>query len=369
MGDEVTSSVILDAGSGYVKAGLSDQEMPSTTFPAIVGRMKIDVGVGEKDQLVGNEALAKKGVLNITKPTAKGYVQDWDALEHLWQHTFQNELKIETSSHPLLFTAYPQESKAHKERLALLCFEAFYFPGVYCAVHGLLALYASGRTSGLVIDSGEDVTNVEPIQDGYFMDHAQGTVEVGGSDINEYLQSQLKGKKVVLDLEDARKLKHEKAYIPSDYAKEHENHKIGLVKSESYELPDRTTIDLGEELINCTEILFRPGMIGKFDPGVHEIIPECLQNIEVEAKKDMFSNIVLCGGNTLLRGFSNRLNRELVTLSPNSTTVKLNMLPHRESLAWMGGSVVSALKTFQTMWITQGEYQENGPSIVHRKCL
>ncbi len=369
MAEEVASAIIMDTGSGLCKAGLTADELPKSIFPSIVGKAKIDLGSSDKEYLVGREAIEKKGVLNITKPIVRGFVNDWDALEYLWQHCFHNELKVETSDHPLLFGVYPDETKTYKERMALIFFESFNVPGLYCSIHGLLALYGIGKTSGLVIDSGEDVTNVIPIQDGYFLDHAHGMIEIGGSDINEYLQNLLKSKKILVDLEDARKIKEQRLYLATEYSKEHEAFRSGITKNSIFELPDKTIIELGDEMIQAPEILFRPGMVGKFEPGVHEMACECLQKVDVELRRELFGSIILCGGNTLVNNYINRLNRELVTLSPNNMKVKINASPERQNLAWAGGSVITSLNTFQSMWINHADYEENGPSIVHRKCL
>ena len=369
MADEVASAIIMDTGSGYCKAGLTADELPKAIFPTLVGKSKIDLGKSDKEYIVGKEALEKKGVLNLTKPIERGFVKDWDALEYLWQHCFQNELKVETSEHPLLFGVYPDETKTYKERMALLFFETFNVPGLYCSIHGLLALYGSGRTTGLVLDSGEDVTNVIPIQDGYFLDYAHSMVEIGGSDVNEYLQNILKAKKIILDMQEARRMKEQKLYLALEFSKEYEAFKSDITKPAKFELPDRTPLDLREEMIQASEILFRPGLIGKFEPGAHELISECLQKVDVELKRELYGSIILCGGNTLMNNYINRLNRELVTLSPNNMKVKVTGNPERQNLAWSGGSVITSLNTFQSMWINHTDYEENGPSIVHRKCL
>ena len=170
-------------------------------------------------------------------------------------------------------------------------------------------------------------------------------------------------------MEDSRRIKEQKVYVASEFLKDYEQFRAGLTKHTSYELPDRTVIDLGEEVIQAGEILFKPSMIGKFEPGVHEMAAECLAKVEVELKKELFGCIILCGGNTLIGNYANRLNRELITNSPNNMKVKLLASPDRQNLAWTGGSIISSLNTFQSMWITHVDYEENGPSIVHRKCL
>jgi actin-related protein len=45
------------------------------------------------------------------------------------------------------------------------------------------------------------------------------------------------------------------------------------------------------------------------------------------------------------------------------------VLQERKYSVWIGGSILASLSTFQQMWIAKSEYDESGPSIVHRKCF
>jgi actin len=90
---------------------------------------------------------------------------------------------------------------------------------------------------------------------------------------------------------------------------------------------------------------------------------------DVDIRKDLFSNIVLSGGTTMFPGIAERLTKELTRMCPESVDVKIKAAQERKFLVWIGGSILSSLSTFQSSWITKAEYQETGPSIVHRKCF
>jgi len=128
-------------------------------------------------------------------------------------------------------------------------------------------------------------------------------------------------------------------------------------------------IKLEEEVIKCAEACFNPGMIGRHIPGVHELVFESIRKCENEIRRELFSNIIIAGGNTCINNFCNRMNKEMLILTPNSIKTKMTCTGDRNYLSWMGGAVVSSLTTFQSMWITRGDYDENGPSVVHRKCM
>ena len=368
MADEITCAVIMDTGSGYCKGGLAGDDAPKTCFPTAIGKSKSD-GEQEKESFVGNDALEKRGILNISRPIQRGFVKDWEDLEQIWHHCYSKELKADTSEHPILCGIYPDEQKFYKEKMASVFFETFNVPGFYCSIHALLAMYGSGRTSGLVIDSGEDVTTIVPIENGYTLNYAHTMIPIGGSDLNTNLQKLLKKKNVDLNVEEARLIKHKKGNVATDYQKELEDALKGNSQPSTYELPDGTQIELVDEMLRMSEIMFKPSLIGKYVPGIHELVVDSLQKLEQESKKELVSNLILSGGNTLTEGFQKRLNNELMMMLPTNYKIKMPATNDRQYLSWIGGAVVSALSTFQSMWITKQEYDENGPSIVHTKCL
>jgi actin beta/gamma 1 len=90
---------------------------------------------------------------------------------------------------------------------------------------------------------------------------------------------------------------------------------------------------------------------------------------DIDIRKDLYLNVVMSGGTSMLEGFAERLNKELVALVPTTMKVKINAPPERKYSAWIGGSILASLTTFQQMWISKAEYDEYGPEFIHRKCF
>ncbi|MCG3215424.1 MAG: actin family protein [Candidatus Heimdallarchaeota archaeon] len=369
--------LVIDNGTGFTKNGFAGEDQPRSVFPTIIGYPKYQIIMTDvehyvREYYIGEEAINLRGVLKLVYPVEHGQVQDWDAMERIWHYTFYNDLRVNPNEHPVLLTEPPLNKNQNKEKMAELMFDTFNVPAMYISMQAILSLYASGRTTGIVVDSGDGVTHIVPVYEGFAISHAIHRSDIGGRDITDYLRRLLRQRGYSLsssaEREIVRDIKERLCYVALDPEKELKLAEKVSGMEKTYTLPDGETLTIGAERFMAPELLFNPGAIGSEENPLDELIYRSIQNCDVDLRRDLYANIVLSGGSTMFPGLKERLHKELTELVPETMEVKIIAPPERRYSVWIGGSILSSLKTFAKLWVTKKEYKEIGPTSVYR-CI
>jgi len=371
---ESMPSIVLDVGSGFFKAGFAGDLAPKTMQHSIVGHPRFNNTFSclkLKDTYAGTEALRKMGLLNFTRPMNRGIIDDWKGMESIWDQSI-NELKVDRKEHSVFLTDTQLNPVNNRKKMAEILFEKFEIPAMHVATKEILSLYASGRTTGMVMNSGHTVSRMVAIFDGAVMPHAIKVLHFGGRDVGDYLVKLLIERGIPCsnfkERDDFRCMKEKLCYVAVDFQAE-----FGAALGDSsierkYSLPScGATTFLSTHRFHCSEALFEPSRLGKEHPGISQGTFESIMKCERHVRKEMSANILLAGGNTMFNGIAKRLEKDLKVMGVKEegmNRIRVVAPLERSLSAWIGGSILASLPTFKQSWVTKAEYEDSGPSAV-----
>ena len=254
-------------------------------------------------------------------------------------------------------------------------FETFNVSAVCVANHAVMALHGTGRTTGLVVDCGDAVCRVVPVHEGHVHPPRHDTLgspvlrfDHGGRDIMEHLMRISSGYLYSTPAERdlVRMIKEEMAYIALDFEEEMKVPTSDIQRD--FELPNMAgPLMFGNERFRCTELLFQPDIIGSKSQGIHNVVHNSIMSCEAGIRDEMFANVLLTGGASMLSGFAERLQKELKCFVAPHVKVQVLSPPERKHLSWIGGSIFAGGAN-SSVWISKEEYDDVGPSVVN-KCI
>ena len=336
------------------------------------------LGVSSKEHYIGEEATQKAGVLNLAYPIAHGKIESWDDMTRVWHHTFYTCLRVNPSEITgCLLTEAPLQPKENREEMATIMFETFQVPALYVAIQAVMSLYAAGRTTGLVVDSGDGVSHTVPVFEGFSIPHAISRMDIAGRRLSKHVamlcQSQL-GRDFTSssELQVVRKIKEELCFVATDraqYDKFAEEAATSSSHDKNYVLPDQSILIVkGIVRFKGPELLFQPALDGMTCDSLQKLAYDSIQASDLDVRKELAKNVILSGGTTMFEGLSERIHNELSGMLPAATEVRVIADASRKYAVWRGASTLTSLSSFASQWVTKEEYEELGGAILHRKC-
>lgn len=409
-------AVVIDNGTGYTKMGYAGNTDPQFVIPTTIATRELarsasgkrvasqfnlasKRGIEDMDFFIGEEANSNSKTYSLNYPIRHGQIDNWDYMERFWEMSIFKYLRCEPEDHYFLLTEPPLNAPENREQTAEIFFESFNIQGLYIAVQAVLALAASWTSSkaseqtltGTVIDSGDGVTHVIPVAEGYVIGSSIKHIPIAGRDITLFVQQLLRehGETSIPpedSLDISRIIKESYSYVCQDIVKEFKKYDL---EPEKYFKTFQTlhsvtqkplSVDVGYERFLAPEIFFNPEIVSSdFLTPLPDIVDQVIQSSPIDTRRGLYKNIVLSGGSTMFKDFNRRLERDLKKLVDTrlnrnqsvsggqlkSKPIEVNVLSHKKQryAVWFGGSLMATTDQFYSFSHTKAEYEEYGPSI------
>ena len=441
--DEV-GALVLDIGHYSIRAGYAGEDAPKAEIPSTVGvfnettssnGMEVDgqpTVTSERKYFIDTTAIhvPRKGV-EMTTFLKDGMVEDWDLFENILDHTYQKHIMSDPTLHPVLMSEASWNVRQKREKITEIMFEKYQIPAFFLVKNAVLAAFANGRSTGLIVDSGSSQTSAVPVHDGYVIQQGIVKSPLGGDFITMQCRNHFEekgvdiippymigGKEPVNEAAPARWTKKPnlpdvtkswynymvkeviqdfQATVLQVYDSQYDKETVESMPAVHYEFPNGYHKDFGPERFAIPEALFDTSSIKGSGPvmGIAQCVTTSVGMCDIDIRPSLYGSVIVTGGNTLISGFTDRLTRDLQAKTPPSMRLKVvagtGGATERRYAAWIGGSILASLVsvnyffshdailtplfivysqqgTFQQMWISKQEFEEGGKSQVDRKC-
>jgi len=398
---------VIDVGTGYTKMGYAGNKEPQFIIPSAIAvketakvgdeaQRRLASGVEYLDFFIGDEAMKQKTPYAVKYPVRHGLVEDWDLMERYLEQCIFKYLRAEPEDHYFLLTEPPLNTPENREYTAEIMFESFNVPGLYIAVQAVLSLAAtlrkkqsqSGNLTGVVIDSGDGVTHVIPVAEGYVIGSCIKHIPIAGRSITSFIQHLLREREIGIppeqSLETAKAIKERHCYMCPSIAKEFNRYDtepekyikqytgINAITKKEF------TVDVGYERFLGPEIFFHPEFANPdFTVPISETVDSVVQNCPIDVRRDLYRKIVLSGGSTMFKDFGKRLERDIrrsvdarlkmteALTGQKPKPIDVSVISHQMQryAVWFGGSMLASTAEFYQVCHTKAQYDEFGPSI------
>ncbi|EGG21389.1 actin-like protein [Cavenderia fasciculata] len=400
-------AVVIDNGTGYTKMGYAGNDDPSFIIPSTIATHEskgkqtaasMKKGVEDLDFFIGDEAKANEKTYDINNPIRHGQIQNWTHMEQYWEHCIFKYLRCEPEDHYFLLTEPPLNAPENREFTAEIMFETFNVPGLYIAVQAVLALAASWTSknvtertlTGTVVDSGDGVTHIIPVSEGYVIGSSIKHIPIAGRDITGFVQQIMREREPTIppaeSLEIAKRVKEQYSYVCPDLVKEFTKYDsdpskwFKTINTQDAVSKRPYSYDVGYERFLGPEIFFNPEIISSdFLTPLPKVVDDTVQSCPIDCRRGLYKNIVLSGGSTMFKDFGKRLQRdikrsvdyrikrseELSGGKLKAVPLEVNVISHnmQRYAVWFGGSMLASTPEFYNVCHTKAKYDEIGPSI------
>ena len=376
MSQNLNKQIIIDLGSSEIKAGFLGNPPEIKRLPNIIGEnlCKINPSIINKPHYISSECEQYYSDLSIRNPIQRGNFIKEDDIPLIFEYIF-SQLGLnpeQIKEHPLLITEPLNNKYSNSENISQILFEKMNIPALIFAKQPLLSLISTGYSTGIVLESGSDITQSCVSYEGYLIENSCLRFDYGGKDVSNTLNILLKQRNSDInyinffdDIKVLNDIKEKQCYIKT---LKDDNEDFVSVHSE-YILPDGSKLNLQDEKILAPEILFNNKLIFQEYFPFHEMVINSIDKCDVNIKGKLYKTIVMSGGNTKFKGIEEKMKTNLSYLIPRGVDIKLRIQENQELNCWNGGNIVVSLSTFNKMLVYKKEWEECGKNIIHVKNI